>query len=177
MANPKKVELIADLKERLERKPNFILTSYSGLTVHEMEVFRGKVRNAESEVKVIKNNLFLRALKESDNHKDTTIEFGDNYYGPLAAIFSGDNLPELAKVCKEFSKDKEKLQVKFGYFDGQILDEKGVKDIAGLPSKEDLLSIIGRGLNTPAQKIAVGMNEVISKLARGIKSVGEKNGN
>lgn len=176
MANPRKLELVADLKERLERKPNFILTSYSGLTVHEIESFRGKIRNTDSEAKVIKNNLFLRALQESGNHKENQIDFGDGYQGPMVAIFSGDNLPEVAKVCKEFSKEKEQLQVKFGFFDGQILDEKDVKDIAGLPSREDLLAIIGRGLNTPAQKIATGLNEVIAKLARGIQAVGEKNG-
>ena len=48
--------------------------------------------------------------------------------------------------------------------------------IASLPSKDELLGIIGRGLNAPAQKIATGMNEIIASLARGIKAIGEKNG-
>jgi large subunit ribosomal protein L10 len=61
--------------------------------------------------------------------------------------------------------------------DGQYLKASEVKAIETLPSREELLTVIGRGLNTPATKIAVGMKEVIASLARGIKAVGEKNGN
>ena len=52
-----------------------------------------------------------------------------------------------------------------------------MKQIANLPTKEELLTIIGRGLNTPAQKIATGINEIMASLARGINAVAEKNQN
>lgn len=60
--------------------------------------------------------------------------------------------------------------------DGEFLDKKGVEAIAGLPGREELLTIIGRGLNTPATKIATGINQIMAGLARGIKAVAEKNG-
>ena len=60
--------------------------------------------------------------------------------------------------------------------DGEFLEKKDVEAAANLPSREELLASIGRGLNTPATKIATGMNQIISSLARGIKAVGEKNG-
>ncbi|TGN18334.1 50S ribosomal protein L10 [Leptospira idonii] len=176
MANAANIEAVSELKTRLENKPNFILASYSGLTVEDMSNLRAKLRKEGSEMKVIKNNLFLRALKESSAHKDKSIEFGDAYKGPLAAIFSTESLPAIAKVCKDFAKDKKELEVKTGYMDGQVLDKSGVEAIAGLPSKAELLSQIARGLNAPTTQIASGINQIMASLARAINAVGEKNG-
>lgn len=176
MAKQEKIDAVLELKTKLESKSNFILASYSGLTVEAISNLRAKLRKENSELKVVKNNLFLRALKESSQHKDKTIDFGEGYKGPMAAIFSNDGLPTVAKLCKDFAKDNQNLVVKLGYFDGQVLDAKGVESIAGLPSKAELLSIIARGFNTPAQQIAGGMNQIMASLARAIQKVGEKNG-
>lgn len=175
MANQEKIEAVAELKSKLEQKPNFILASYSGLTVKHMSDLRTSLRKEGSEMKVLKNNLFLRALKESKNHSSKTIDFGIHYKGPLAAIFSDANLPTVAKLCKDFAKTNENLSFKAGYFDGEVLDPKGVDGIAGLPSKEELLTKVARGLNTPTIQIASGMNQIMSSLARGIQAVAEKN--
>lgn len=173
---PEKVEAVATLKQKLEKKPNFILVSYSGLSVKAMEDLRKKLRENDSRMQVIKNNLFLRALKESSAHANQKIQFGPEYKGPLAAIFSDENLPVIAKVCKEFKKANEVFEVKGGYIAGEVLDAKGVDSIAGLPSKDELLAIIARGINTPATQIASGINQVIASLARAINAVAEKNG-
>ena len=66
--------------------------------------------------------------------------------------------------------------MKAGYFSGEVLDAKGVESIAGLPSREELLAIIARGINTPATQIASGINQVMASLARAINAVAEKNG-
>lgn len=173
--NEEKVQAVAELKTRLEKRPNFILASYSGLTVKNITDFRSELRKNGSEMKVIKNNLFLRALKESGKHSDKNIQFGEDYKGPLAAIFTDDNLPTVAKVCKDFAKTNEKLVVKAGYFDGSVLNKKGVEDIAGLPSKEELLAQVMAGLNNPATSIASGINNIMASLARAIQAAAEKN--
>lgn len=176
MAQPEKIEAVADLKVRLEENPNFILVSYSGLDVKSMEELRRRLREVNAPVKVIKNNLFLRALKESKLHSDKTIAFGPEYMGPMAAVFSDDTLPSVAKVCKDFKKDNQKFDFKAGYFAGEVLDAKGVESIAGLPSREEMLAIIARGINTPATKIATGINQVMASVARAIQATAEKNG-
>jgi large subunit ribosomal protein L10 len=173
---PDKIEAVADLKTRLEKNENFILVSYSGLSVSAMETLRKELRKEKSTMRVLKNNLFLRALKESNNHGSHEIKFGPEYKGPMAAIFANDNLPAVAKICKEFKKKNENFDVKAGYFSGEVLDAKGVESIAGLPSREELLAIIARGINTPATQIASGINQVIASLARAINAVAEKNG-
>ncbi|MCZ8238746.1 MAG: 50S ribosomal protein L10 [Leptospiraceae bacterium] len=176
MAKQVKIDAVLELKTRLEKRSNFILASYSGLTVEDMSNLRTKLRAENSEMKVVKNNLFLRALKESDRHKDRGIDFGEAYKGPMAAIFAEETLPAVAKICKEFAKDKTSLEVKLGYLDGQVLDKKNVEAIAGLPSKPELLAKILGSMNTPASSIASGMNQIMASLARAIQKVGEKNG-
>lgn len=176
MAQPEKVEAVAELKKRLEAAPNFILAAYSGLTVKGMEDLRAQLRKSNASMKVIKNNLFLRALKESSKHSGTKIEFGPDYKGPLAAIFANEDLPAIAKICKEFKKTNEVFDVRAGFFSGEVLDSKGVEAIAGLPSKEELLAQIARGLNAPATQIASGINQIMASLARAINAVAEKNG-
>jgi large subunit ribosomal protein L10 len=173
---PEKAQAVADIKKELEGNPNFILVSYSGLSVQAMESLRKELRSSGSKMKVIKNNLFLRALKESSLHASHEIKFGPDYKGPLAAIFSDENLPSIAKICKDFKKKNDVFDMKAGYFSGEVLDAKGVEGIAGLPSREELLAIIARGINTPATQIASGINQVMASLARGIKAVAEKNG-
>lgn len=175
MIKTQKYELVEQLKGKLENTPNFLLTSYEGLSVQNMEDLRKLLKETGSEMKVIKNNLFLRALKESKHHSDKKIEFGGDYHGAIAAVFSDENLPAVAKVCKEFKKTNDKFDLKFGYFDGEVLDSKGVEAIAGLPSKDELLSQVARSINSPAQSVATAINQVISSLARAIQTVAEKN--
>ena len=171
-----KVKAIDELKKHLEAKNNFILVSYSGLSVKAMEDLRQKLRLEKTNLKVIKNNLFLRAVNESSAHNSPNLTGGTEYKGPLAAIFGDENLPILAKVCKDFKKTNESFQVKGGFFSGQVLSPKDVEAIAGLPSREELLSVIARGINTPTTQIASGINQIIASLARAINAVAEKNG-
>ena len=173
---PEKVKAVKELDSTLKVKSNFILVSYSGLTVKSMEDLRKKLREEKSEMKVIKNNLFLKAVRESGVHTNSELEKKADYKGPLAAIFGDDNLPTLAKVCKEFKKTNEVFAIKGGYFSGQALSPGDVEAIAGLPSREELLAVIARGINTPATQIASGMNQIIASLARAIQAVAEKNG-
>ena len=152
MANQENIAAVAELKSKLEAKPNFILAAYSGLTVKHMTDLRANLRKEGSEMKVLKNNLFLRALKESSNHSSQNIDFGAGYKGPLAAIFSKDNLPTVAKICKDFAKGNENLVMKGGFFDGAVLDTKGVEGIAGLPSREELLTQIALQKRTQVEQ-------------------------
>lgn len=175
MAQPVKIQTVAEYKSKLEEMPNFILADYSRLNVEEITSLRGQLRVANSEMKVVKNNLFLRALKESEAHKQNEINFGKDYHGPIAVIFSDEDLPSVAKICEEFAKKTEKLPMKSGYLDGQVLDSKEVVGIAGLPSKSELLATIAGCLNAPARSIASGMNQIIASLARAINATAEKN--
>ena len=177
MAAPIKDGKLSEITKILGEHEHFILTTYSGLTVDALTELRNEVREKEGRVKVVKNRLFIRALAGDERFGEALDGLKEQLKGPVAAVFASEQMPAVAKVLVEKNKANQKIQLKGGFFDGQLLDESGVKQIANLPTKEELLTIIGRGLNTPAQKIATGINEIMASLARGINAVAEKNQN
>ncbi|GIX42808.1 MAG: 50S ribosomal protein L10 [Leptospiraceae bacterium] len=177
MPSKRNIQLLEEINKILDEKPNIVMTTYTGLTVEQLTELRNKIREKNGTLKVVKNNLFKIALKNSGKHEfeEKSKEIEKTIVGPIAVAFAGEELPAIAKILVEESKKEEKIQLKGGYFEGKFFDQKEIKNLAGLPTKEELLTIIARGLNTPAQKIAIGINEIMAKLARGIKAVAEKN--
>ena len=190
MPSTKNETILKNTTDILESYSDFILVSYNGLDVASVTNLRAELRKENSKFKVIKNNIFRKALENSSIHKENDLvkksfvdlnndSLGEIVYGPMAVILSKtDDLPSAAKICKKFSKEQnEKIKIKAGFFDGSVLSEEDVESIAGLPSKKELLSKIASSMNSPASSIAIGINEVLSKLARAIKAVSEKNSN
>ena len=176
MPAAKKLEAVSELNALLSEGGNFVITTYSGLNVEQFMDLRRKAREKDSRVKVVKNNLFRLALKSSPVHEAIAGEFDGDLKGPVAVTFSGEDFSAASKVLLDYGKEIDRVKIKSGCMDGQYLREEDVKQIANLPSREELLGVVARGLNAPATKIASGMNEIISKLARAVKAVGEKNG-
>mgnify|MGYP005842776003 FL=1 len=171
--NKDKIETISAI---LKEKPNFIVTTFSGLDVEKLTKLRRQIRQANGTMKVLKNTLFHLALSQSGAHKEAADGLEDVLKGPCAVIFVAHDVPAVAKIVVNEGKTEDKLALKGGYFEGRVLPKSEVQAIADLPSRDELLAIIGRGLNTPATKIATGINQIMAALARGIKAVAEKNG-
>ncbi len=172
MAKDYKVEEVDSLVEKLKENANFILTDYSGVKVNELAGLRSKLREKNSQYKVVKNNLFKRAL-ELAGYQNI-----DEYLkGPIGVAFAGEQIGETAKVLKEFSESKEKFSYSIGVLDSVVYNEAQIKKIASLPSKEVLLAQTMSLINGPTSGIAIGMNQIMASLARGIKAVAEANNN
>lgn len=171
MVKQYKVDEVANLVAKLKEKSSFILTNYSGIKVRDLGALRKSLRANNAEYKVVKNSFFKRALNEAGYSGDI-----DKYLkGPVAVAFVGDNVGETAKILKEFSDNQEKFSYSAGVIDSVIYDEKQMSMIANLPSKEVLLAKTMSLMNGPTSGIAMGLNQIMSSLARGIKAVAEKN--
>jgi large subunit ribosomal protein L10 len=118
----------------------------------------------------VKNNLFKRALE-----KTGYMNLYQYLKGPVGVAFLNDQIAEIAKVLKEFGVGQEKFSFSAGMLDSVLYDQEEIKKIADLPSKEVLLSQIMSMMNAPASGIAMGMNQIMASLARGIMAVAEKN--
>ena len=165
-----KIDEVADLVGRLKTKKNIILTNYSGIKVKDLSDLRKNLRGVNAEYKVVKNTLFMRALKEAG------YENVDNYMtGPVAVAFTDKDLSDVAKILRDFKKEQEKFEFGIGVMDNVVYNSEQVKNIADLPSKEVLISKIMYLVNAPTSQIAMGMNQIMASLARGIKAVAEKN--
>ncbi|MBX3721486.1 MAG: 50S ribosomal protein L10 [Turneriella sp.] len=174
MPPAEKTTLKEEYSAVLKNHPNFIVTQYQGLDVVAISNLRKKLREAGAKYTVVKNNVFSLALKESGVAKD--FPYDSTLKGPNAIAFTGADVPAVAKVLRDFAKENEKLVLTAGVMESTYFDAKGVKAIADLPSKEQILAQLAAMLNSPATKIAGTLNNVIASLARGIKSVAEKNG-
>ncbi|HMV35463.1 MAG TPA: 50S ribosomal protein L10 [Turneriella sp.] len=174
MASAEKTELKDEYTSILKSNPNFIVTQYQGLDVAQISSLRKKLREAGGSYTVVKNNVFSLALKESGVAKD--FPYDSTLKGPNAIAFASEDVPSVAKVLRDFSKDNDKLKITAAVMESTYYDAKGVATIADLPSREQILAQLAAMLNSPATKIAGTLNNIMASMARGIKSVAEKNG-
>lgn len=154
-----KKDSVAKISEGIKTSKAIAVVSYSGLTVAEITELRRKLAEKNATFGVFKNTMVRRALAEN------SIEGLDEFLeGPNAFVFAPDATAGVNIIYK-YSRGHENLVLKGGYVEGTIVDAKGLKEVAKLPTKEQLLSMFCMVLNEP-----------ISGLARAIKSVAEKNG-
>ena len=159
MANEKIIEAkkaeVADLATKMKESKLVLFTDYRGINVTDVTDLRTKVRNANGEYKVIKNNITRRALKECG------IEGLDEaLLGPTAVIMSSEDYLEPTKAIYEFSKNNENYKIKGGIIEGKVMTAEEIIAIAKLPSRETLLSMLAGALLGNISKLAVGLDQV-----------------
>ncbi len=130
-----KAQEISALAESFGRAKAAFLVDFKGMTVEQVTNLRKKLFPIESEMKVVRNTLALRALAD---HPKTHSALQNDFVGTNAVVFAFGEAPVVAKALSDFAKDVESLQLKVGALEGARLDAKGIKALASLPSKEVL---------------------------------------
>ncbi len=161
MDRAKKEALVAELHETFETVSLVVLTHQTGLTVKEVSDLRAKMREQGAGYKVTKNTLAKIALE------GTKFEYlKDQFTGPTAVAFSVDPIAA-AKVAAEFEKTaKEKFTIVAGGLDEKAIDAAGVKNLASLPSLDELRGKIVGLLQAPAGKVVGTLAAPGAQLAR-----------
>ncbi len=168
MNREEKAKQIDALNQTLAATTLVVVTRQSGLTVAEVSDLRRKMRDGGASYKVTKNRLARLALK------GTKFEGIDPLFvGPTAVAVSKDPVAA-AKVAVDFAKDNEKLTVVGGALGDKLLDAKGIEQLAGLPSLDQLRGKILGLLQAPATKIAGILQAPAGQLARVLKAHSEK---
>jgi large subunit ribosomal protein L10 len=160
MNRVQKKEWISDLNGATSQAEIVIVTHYKGLTVAELSKLRTKVRGLGASFKVTKNSLAKLALAGTQFES-----ISDHFKGPTAIAYSVDPVVA-AKVIAEFSKENEKLVLLAGVFGNQMLDANGIKELAKLPSLDELRATIISLIMTPATRIAGVTAAPAGQLAR-----------
>ena len=166
-----KLDAVAALREQFDGVDNFIFTNYRGLTVEQVTDLRTKLREQSAEYHVIKNNLAKIAFK--DLGKDGLDEY---LVGPTAVALVHDEAGPVAKTLIDFAKDTP-IEMKAGFFDGNVYDEAGVVAFSKLPTRIELIAKLMGTMNAPVQSVAFVLNGVTEKLVRTLAAVAEKKGN
>lgn len=167
-----KQAVVADFKQVLSDAQLAIVIDYQGLTVAEITDLRNRLRPTGTVCKVTKNTLVRRAVEDEANWQPMT----ELLTGSTAVMLVKDDIGGAIKAYQDFQKATKKTELRGGVMEGRALSQDQVKAIGDLPSKEQLLAQVAGALNALATKIAVGINEVPSSLARSLQAVAEKEG-
>ena len=150
----KKAEVKA-LAEKMKEAKLVLFTDYRGINVTDVTDLRTKVRNANGEYKVIKNNITRRALQECKFEG-----LDDTLVGPTAVIMTNDDYLEPTKAIYEYAKSNENYKIKGGIIEGKVMTAEEIITIAKLPSRETLLSMLAGALLGNISNLAVALGEV-----------------
>ena len=155
MANAKiieaKAEVVNEITEVAKNNASFILFDYRGLTAEETAELRKKLRENNSEYKVWKNTLAKRALDSLD------LDLADCLNGPSAMAYSTDSVAPI-KILSDFAKDHPALEIKGGIVDGEVTSLEVIKELATLPSREGLLTMLAAGLIGTVKDLSIALN-------------------
>ncbi len=144
MVKPEKVKKVEEIKELLKDAKGFYFADFTGLTVAEITDLRRRLREKNARMKVVKNTMTRRALEELGYEG-----FSEILVGPNALIVAYEDVVEPLKSIFEFKKEVNKTQLKVGYVDGELYDEKGLEKLSKLPSKDKLRAQVVGTLQAP----------------------------
>lgn len=155
MERANKTAQVEDLKDRFSRMSSAVFLDFAGMNVAEVGALRDKFREKGVEYRVVKNTLVKIALKDSPFLDGLSVSLR----GMTGVAWSFEEPSAAARVVKDFRKDNEKLVIKAGLLDGQILDDKGVENqLASLPSKDEARATLLATLMAPAQNFVRLLN-------------------
>jgi len=139
-----KENVVAEVGRIFSDSGVIVIGHYTGLTVAEMSEFRNRMRAAGGGVRVVKNRLAKIALEGKPCQG-----IAKYLEGQTVLAYSEDPVAA-AKVADKFVKDNKKFKVVGGAMGSEVLDENGVKAVADMPSREELISSIVGTIMSPA---------------------------
>ena len=160
-----KAIVIEEVTAQVASAQSIVVAEYRGLDVASVTVLRKTARESGVYLRVLKNTLARRALTGSPFEGISA-----QLTGPLIYGISKDPV-QAAKVLAAFAKDNDKLVIKAGALPNSTLDANGVKALATMPSRDELLSKLMGTMQAPIAQFVRTLNEVPTKFVRGLAAV------
>ena len=154
-----KQPIVAEISELLDGAATAVVVDYRGLTVAQDTELRKQLREAGVTYKVYKNTMINFAIKGTEFE-----ELGKHLEGPTALAVSKDDATAPARILNKFAQTAEALELKAGVVEGTYYDQDGIKVIANVPSRDELLAKFLGSIQSP-----------VTNFARVIKQIAEKN--
>ncbi|MHB8718747.1 MAG: 50S ribosomal protein L10 [Candidatus Dormibacteria bacterium] len=168
-AGPRKHEAVATLTDKLSRATSAVITDYRGLTVAQLEELRAQLRERGVDYVVVKNTLARRAAEAAGK-----APLSDVLVGPVGLALGYDDLAAPAKVLSEYFRVTKRLPSVAGFVEGTVLDADGVKMLAELPSRDNLLAQLAGTLQSPLAQLAGSLDAVTSIFAATLEAYRDK---
>ncbi|BCL77446.1 50S ribosomal protein L10 [Jeongeupia sp. HS-3] len=152
-----KKAVVAEISAVVAKSQTIVVAEYRGVGVASLTLLRKQARESGVYLRVLKNTLARRAVEGT-----AFAGLADHMVGPLVYGMSEDPVAA-AKVLNDFAKKDDKIVIKAGSYEGQVMDKAGVAALASIPSREELLS-----------KLLYVMQAPLAGFARGLAALAEK---
>ncbi|MEP5762639.1 MAG: 50S ribosomal protein L10 [Litoreibacter sp.] len=168
MDRAQKEKLVEELGQIFESSGVVVVSHYEGLTVAEMQDLRGRMREAGGSVRVAKNKLAKIALDGKPCESIAT------YLTGMTVLAYSEDPVAAAKVVNDYAKENDKLSILGGAMGDSALDVAGVKAVAAMPSREELIASIVGCIGAPASNIAGAIGAPASNIASILSTIEDK---
>lgn len=160
-----KKALVGEVVEAIGQSSAGVLAEYRGMSVEEMTHLRRTARAEGVWIKVVKNNLAKRAIKDSEFEC-----LAEHFAGPVVLSLSEDPV-SLARLVVEIEKDIKNFRISAGAMNGSLIDAETLARLSRMPSREELLAKLVGGMKAPTQKLVSTLNEIPAKFVRTLAAV------
>ncbi len=161
-----KKAFIDQMNQRLKKAQATYVVDYQGLDVESMNKIRNELRKINAEFYVVKNRLLKLASKDTDSES-----IADQFVGPCALAVTYDDVVAPAKVLVDLEKDLAKLDIKVGQTSGKIMDVDGIKRLAKLPGREQLLAQVLSAMQAVPTSFVRVTNGVLGNFMNVLKAI------
>lgn len=153
-----KAKVVAGITEQFNNAESAVVVNYRGLTVDEVTALRKELREAGVKMEVIKNT-YLRRAADAAGYEGLDEVFS----GPTAIAFGSEDVTAPARIMKKFAKQYDALEIKGGFIQGKLASLEQIDELAGLPDKEGMLSMLLSVLQAPVRNVAYAVKAVAEK--------------
>ena len=152
-----KENLVNAFADELKDAKAILVINYLGLTVEEVTNMRKELRDNDVKMRVIKNTYLKRAAAKAG------IEgLDDTFVGPTAVIYTdnADDVTEPARIVSKYEDDFDVIEIKGGMLEGRLTSKDEIKELAAIPGREGLLSMLVSVLQAPIRDFAYAVKAV-----------------
>lgn len=161
-----KQQIVSEVNQAATSALSAVLADYRGVTVEDMTALRKNARENNVYLRVVRNTLLKRAVA------DTEFEcIKEVLVGPTILALSQEDPGAAARVLKDFAKENDDFEIKALSVGGQLMDANQIDVLAKLPTMDQARSILMSVMLAPVTKLARTLNEVPSKVTRGVAAV------
>ena len=163
--------VVEEIKAKIQASKSVVLVKFNGLTVAQDTELRREFRKNNVEYKVLKNTLIRRAFNDLG-----VTDFDEDLNGPTSVAFGLDETGASKVIIDAVKKYENKVTVKSAYVDGTRVDVNAVKELAAMPSKEELLAKLLGSLKAPLSNFVGVLSAMPRSLVIALNAVAEKKG-
>lgn len=161
--------IVDEINKRVKENKNLFISNFTNIKAEKLNELRTKLAESSSCYFVVKNTLCRLALEKA-NAKELT-KF---IKGPIGFVFCGSDPISISKLLVDFSKGAEGFSVTGGYIDGELLHQEEVKQLALLPSHEQMFSIFTYTIKSPVTSFVGLLGQLIRGLVVVVDQIAKK---